>query len=195
LGFEQPKRHLGKGALAGLLGAAVVALVGIVVAVMAMTGHLAPSHETPIPTVVVTAPTTGEAGATEWSLNRAFEAGDFTVTMTSYRDQETSLGPEGTWTSENGQFVLISLTVEYTGEGQGTFLPGEQHLLTESGERFTNDVQSALLYRPETLGDSPLVPGQPQEGALAFDISRTDPPVALEIVGVLGENPVIIPLG
>jgi hypothetical protein len=194
LGFEPPKRHLGRGATIGLICGAVVLLVGVAFGVFALTGGLDPDQ--PEPTVEQpTQPSPGASGATRWSVGRTFEAGDFTVKVVSYADRIDSLGPNGSLVAENGQWVLLEVTVKNVGGQEGTFVPDQQVLTTLAGKEYVDDPASALAHAEFTLGTAPIKPGAAQTGLLAFDIPLDDSPAALRFVGRVGEAPITVPLG
>jgi hypothetical protein len=140
-------------------------------------------------------PSPGAAGATDWTLGRTFESGEYSLTIRTYADAMASLTEQGTWTAENGQFVILEISVTYNGRGEGAFLPAEQRLVTNTGASYTADVKTAQAYKVHTLGARPMSPGKAEVGYLAFDIPQTDKPAALEFVADLGSEPLTIPLG
>jgi hypothetical protein len=184
------------GGTIAVIAACLVAIVGLAAGVLALTGHLG-NEGAPAPSASPNAATRspGQEGATAWSLGKKFQAGDLAVTLTSYKDQLTSLDGEGKWVAENGQWVVIGLTVEYTGTDQGSFVPEQQVIVASDGKSYPNDPKSALHYKEDALGAEPLKPDDPQSGYMAFDIPLDKVPTAVEFVGKIGEPAITIPLG
>jgi hypothetical protein len=148
----------------------------------------------PRPTASAT-PSPGTSGATQWSIGTTFVNGDFAMTVLGVEGSLTQIGESGTWTSEEGQFVVISVELEYTGRVTGYFPPDEQRLTVTSGATYVNDVESSFRAQANALGQEALRPGVPQRGCLVFDIPTNETPVALEFVGDILSTPVTIPLG
>ncbi|MDR3107269.1 MAG: DUF4352 domain-containing protein, partial [Bifidobacteriaceae bacterium] len=218
LGFRRPRHHLTKRETAGAIVLAALVLVGIAAAVLALTGNLpggrSQTHDSPAQAdasdlgagAAATTPgrnnpnTDGEpdpgaTGATEWSLGQSFTAGDFLLALDSYEGDLPQLADPGQEVAENGRWVLVGITVKNAGDEDGTFLPDQQVLVTEKGDRYANEPASALKHAEFTLGINPIKPGGSQSGFLAFDIPLGDRPVALELVGRIGEPAVTVPLG
>jgi hypothetical protein len=178
------------------VAAAVVLLAAVTAGALALARSMSAQSAAPEPTPsLAPGPEPGEEGATEWSVGRTFESEDYTLVVGSITGQMKSLNDEGTWTTENGQFVVIELTVAYTGEEEGAFFPQEQLLLTDSGKVYPDDVQSSYAYKQHTLGTRPLLPARPQTGYLVFDIPADETPTALEFTGSLAADPIEVPFG
>jgi hypothetical protein len=140
-------------------------------------------------------PRPGDTGATTWSLNRSFQAGDFTLRIVDYQEGLPALAETGEQVSENGQWILMEISVTNNGAQEGTFVPEQQVLLTDSGEEAVNEPASALAHAEFNLGTTPIKSKQTQTGFLAFDIPLDCKPTALQFVGKLGQNTVTVPLG
>jgi hypothetical protein len=128
-------------------------------------------------------------------LGRAFANGDYSVVVSDVEQGLTQIGQSGTWTSEQGQFVAVTITVEYTGSGSAYFPLDEQRLRVSTGLEYATDVNSVFRAQAEPLGQQALRPNRPQEGILVFDIRSGDSPTALEFVGDFLAESVTIPLG
>ncbi|MDR3202011.1 MAG: DUF4352 domain-containing protein [Bifidobacteriaceae bacterium] len=141
-------------------------------------------------------PAAGQAGATAWSQTTEFVNGDFRLTLRDYTDQLTEIGDDGSWTAEQGQFVILEIEVEYTGDGDSGYFPlDEQRLMTDVGRSYPDDITSAVRYHDHPLGKTSLVPGTPLVGYLVFDIGKDERPTELRFVGDFLSPPVSIPLG
>jgi hypothetical protein len=180
---------------------AALVLVGIAVVLLALTGNLSRSKTEPTPSVSLSQtpspnqPAPGESGATQWSLGQSFRAGDFVLVLDSYEAGLAELADPGSEVSENGQWVLLGVTIKNAGTQDGTFLPDQQTLVTDQGKTYPNEPLSALKHQEFILGVSPIKPGGSQTGFLAFDIPLDDRPVALEFTGRIGEPATTVPLG
>jgi hypothetical protein len=201
LGFHRSKHHLTKRETAGVVVLVVLLLVGIAVAVLALTGNLpggrqaAPPSPTPTVQLPPAQPEPGSPGATKWSLEQNFRAGDFVLVLDSYEDGLAELADPGSEVAENGQWVLVGITVKNAGTEDGTFLPEQQFLITDKGKEYPNEPLSALKHAEFILGVNAIKPGGSQTGFLAFDIPLEDRPVALRFIGRIGEPPITVPLG
>jgi hypothetical protein len=140
-------------------------------------------------------PSPGQPGATEWSLGTPFTNGETTVTILDYVDELSEIGSDGTWTAEQGEFVILEVEVVYTGKEPVYFPPDEQKLQTADGQTYANDITTAYRYQAHTLGQDSLEPNKPQVGYLAFDIPEDQEPTALLFKGDFLSQPVTIPLG
>jgi hypothetical protein len=179
-------------------------IAGLGVVLMLLAGHtigadpmLAPPvtpTSMPRPTSVAT-PSPGTSGATQWSMGTTFVNGDFAMRVLGVDEGLTQIGESGTWTSEEGQFVVITVELEYTGHATGYFPPDEQRLRVASGAEYGNDIESSFRAQSNALGQEALIPGTPQRGCLVFDIPTGETPAALEFVGDILSTPVTIPLG
>jgi hypothetical protein len=201
LGFHRSKHHLTKRETAGVVVLVVLVLVGIVAAVLALTGNLpggreaAPPSKSPTTQAPPAQPAPGAAGATAWSLRQNFRAGDFVLVLDSYEDGLPELADPGSEVAENGQWVLAGITVKNAGTQEGTFLPEQQFLVTDKGTEYPNEPSSALKHAEFILGVSAIKPGGSQSGFLAFDIPLEERAVALKLVGRIGEPAITVPLG
>jgi hypothetical protein len=191
---------------AGRWGGVVVAgcgIVGMGLVLALAAGQVIGQGEAPEPTSAVSGPVpTGSAtprpgtpGATQWSIDNEFVNGDYSMKLLSIEPGLTQLGDSGTWTSEQGQFVVISVEVKYAGSGSAYFPLDSQRLRVASGLEYADDVESSLRDQANELGRDALRPGLPQRGALVFDIPADTVPTALEFVGDFLAPPVTIPLG
>jgi hypothetical protein len=189
------------GIVMAAVGMIALTVVLVLVGSGAIDGDSEPAPTSPPPAATATgegtqpAPRPGEAGATTWSKGRAFDNGDYRLTVLDIRTGLTQIGGSGTWTSEQGQFVEIGVEVEYTGAGSGYFPLDQQRLRVTSGAEYTNDIESAFRAQTNALGQEPITSGSSQSGSLVFDIKTTDSPAAIEFVGDFLEPPVSIPLG
>jgi hypothetical protein len=147
------------------------------------------------PTTTVAAPKPGQIGATAWSIGRAFVNGDYSMSVEQVEQGLTQIGESGTWTSEQGQFVVVSVVVEYKGTGSGVFHLAEQRLLVSTGVEYNTDVKSVFRAQTDPVGQRPLKPYQPEDGILVFDVPVDGSPTAIEFVGDFLAEPVTIPLG
>jgi hypothetical protein len=186
----------------GGVGVAAVGIVALAVVLALASGHVIGGEGVPTPSATgasaaagVATPPAGQAGATAWSTGRTFVNGDFRMTLLEVEQGLTQIGGSGTWTSEQGQFVVVTVEVEYTGSGTGYFPPDEQRLRVATGSEYGNDVESAFRAGSEALGQDALAAGQPTRGYLVFDILATDSPTGIEFVGDILSSPVTIPLG
>ncbi|MDR2253706.1 MAG: DUF4352 domain-containing protein [Bifidobacteriaceae bacterium] len=195
LGFHPPQRRLSTRATIGVGVASLLVLVGIVTGAAALTGAFNHPTPTPAPVQEITVPAPGQSGATRWSLGRSFDSGGFSLKIVSYEDGIGALASDGSEISEHGQWVLIQIEVTNNGEKEGTFVPNQQFLITDDGQRFPNEPASALRHKPSPLGTAIIAPGEYQSGYLAFDIPLDRHPTELELVGRVGELPVTVPLG
>jgi hypothetical protein len=128
-------------------------------------------------------------------LGRTFSSGDFDLTVESVDEGLASLTDDESYLSSQGQFVAIRVTVEWTGDGEGTFLADQQVLETEGGDQYRNEPQSAYIYKQTDLGAKTLAKGVKTEGYLVFDIPAQARLAALRFTGALGAEPAVIPLG
>ncbi|MDR1798763.1 MAG: DUF4352 domain-containing protein [Bifidobacteriaceae bacterium] len=179
-----------------IIAAVLVLCVAIPVGVLGLAGRLKAITPSPSPNVSIPAsitPSPGQDGATNWAIGRELAVGDLAVTITSVEFVSQVGDDKGV--SENGQFAIINLTVEYTGEDEGNFSPEFQFLRTEPAGYYRDDAEAALMYQPTTLGSEPLQPGRPRIGCLAFDIPLGFKPIALELVDQVGGDPLVVPLG
>jgi hypothetical protein len=189
-----------RGVMVAIIAAVVVLVVGLPIGILALTGRFSstPAPEpSPSPSIVAgVTPSPGEEGATDWALDRKLTSGELVFTITKIETGLTQLGDQtNRGVSVNGQWVVVSILVEYIGETEGTFLPNLQGLRTDPAGYYQNDLEGALWYQSSTLGSEPLKPGQPRSGVLAFDIPQSAKPIALELLGELGLEPIVVPLG
>jgi hypothetical protein len=195
LGFHPPKRSLSKATTVALAAVAVLALIAIPVAIIGLTGGFKPQTQAVEQSAEPSVPAPGASGATEWSVGRDFESGDFTLQVVSYEDSLTALSGDNGVIPENGQWVLVEVAVENRGSKEGTFIPDQQKLVTDTGETYDNEPGSALMHAQFNLGSTPIKPGQTQTGFLAFDIPIDSRAARLTLVGRIGGEPVTVPLG
>jgi hypothetical protein len=201
LGFHRPKHHLTKRETAGVVVLGLLAVAVIALIVLALTGNLraggdrAPSPPPTGTTQRPNEPSPGASGATEWAVGRSFHEADFVVVVDSYEDSLPALADPGSEVAENGQWVLVGITVKNAGDQDATFLPDQQVLVTEQGNEYPNEPSSALKHADFILGTSAIKPGSSQTGYLAFDIPLEDRPIELRLIGRIGEEPATVPLG
>jgi hypothetical protein len=197
LGFNPPRRHLSRTASIALIAAAVLAVVGVPVAILTASGAFERQTPSAPPSVVTAdaAPLPGESAATDWSVGRSFESGDFSLEIVAYQDGLSALSADESEISENGQWVLVEIAVKNNGAKEGTFVPDQQILIVDSGAEYSNEPASALRHAESKLGALPIEPGQSQTGFLAFDIPIDSRATELRLVGRIGEPPVTVPLG
>ncbi|MDR0626615.1 MAG: DUF4352 domain-containing protein [Bifidobacteriaceae bacterium] len=201
LGLKRSRHHLTKRETVGVIVLVVLALAGIAWGILALTGNLggrterassAPPAASPTDPVE---PAPGEEGATDWSLSESFRQGDFILVLDSYEDGLSALAEPGSEVAENGQWVLIEITVKNAGNEEATFLPEQQVLITNQGGEYDNEPFSAFKHAEFLLGVTTIKPGGSQTGFLAFDIPIDDQPTELRFVGSVSEPPLTVPLG
>jgi hypothetical protein len=178
-----------------VVAVAVLALIAIPLSIFAATGGLEREAVTTQSPPAPPQPSPGATGATDWSVGRGFETGGFTIKIVSYQDDIPALSADGSEVSEHGQWILIGIRVRNSTSEEGTFVPDQQTLITETGQTYSNEPASALKHADFKLGTLPIAPGGDQSGYLAFDIPLDARATELRLVGRIGEPSVTVPLG
>jgi hypothetical protein len=69
-----------------------------------------------------------------------------------------------------GQFCLVGLRVENTGDEGRTFGGGQQYLFDDAGKRYDPDLDATVRHGGGRLLSTHLNPGQRLEGTLVYDV-------------------------
>jgi hypothetical protein len=120
------------------------------------------------------------AGAEGAGVGDPVRDGKFEFTVNSVECGETELGDDILGTTAQGQFCLVSLTVENIGDEPQSLFGDNQYLLDSEGRKFSADTE-AQLYLDEgqlTIYEE-VNPGNSVEGIVVFDV-----PEGVELAGI-----------
>ena len=106
--------------------------------------------------------------------------GKFEFTVNSVECGETELGDDILSTTAQGQFCLVSLTVENIGDEPQSLFGDNQYLLDTQGREFSADTEAQLYLEEAQLTIYEEVnPGNSVEGTVVFDV-----PGDIELAGI-----------
>lgn len=156
------------------------AIVILIIAIAALSG----GDEEPTTT------TGDDAGASEGEqasdVGEAAEIGDpvrdgkFEFTVNSVECGEAELGDDILSTTAQGQFCMVSLTVENIGDEPQSLFGDNQYLLDTQGRQFSADTEAQLYLEEAQLTIYEEVnPGNSVEGTVVFDV-----PEDVELAGI-----------
>jgi hypothetical protein len=118
--------------------------------------------------------------------------GDVTITVNSLEvtTEVAAVDNEMLMKTAAGEYVVVRLTMLNTGETPTTFL-SDQQVLTAGGKTYTPDVEGTFY-----LGgiSAVLVPGEPVELSIAFDVPAGSTPETLELHGDLASEGAVLAL-
>lgn len=107
--------------------------------------------------------------ADEASVGEAASDGQFTFTVNGLECGETTIGGGGPFEEEaQGQFCMLDLTVENTGNEARSLSASDQYLYDDQDRRFSSDLSYALAM--ETPIYEEINPGNSLDGVIAFDV-------------------------
>jgi hypothetical protein len=205
-----PPRKNGKGCLYAVIGAfAGLFLMGSCVAIVASASD--PSAPTDSPSrAAETKPaekkppgeekptakkTAGEKKVTN-GIGRPYRDGKFSFTVTKVKKGVKKVGNEYFGDTAQGQFVIISVTVENIGDKARTFTNGNQTLIDTKGREFDADPEASLWTDKDSKSFLQQInPGNSVKGQLIYDVPRGTKLKAIEMHDSMWSGGVTIPLG
>jgi hypothetical protein len=113
------------------------------------------------------------------------QSGDLSFTVTKVACGTKRVGTTDLGAKANGQYCLLSLSAENTGDEAATIIGSSQKLLDDKGRQFSADDEASLYVSKD--GSNPLIdeinPGNTSKGVLVFDVPKNVKPVSAVLVG------------
>lgn len=137
-----------------------------------------------------------DAGDAAAGLNTPVRDGKFEFVVSGYQDGLSEVGENQYLTEEaQGQFVVVSLTVQNIGDKPQSFSPSNQKLIDAQGRSFESSsmAQIALGGSDITVWDN-INPGNTVNVKLVFDMPKDATPSTLELHDSMLSNGVKISL-
>lgn len=151
-----------------VLGAIVIVI--IVIAVVS-TGDEVPSTTTSDDASSADEEQAESGDAEAAGIGDAVRDGKFEFTVNSFECGETELGDEMLSTTAQGQFCLVSLSVENIGDESQALFGDDQYLYDTNGREFSADTEAQLYLDEAQLTIYEEVnPGNTVEGIVVFDV-------------------------
>lgn len=122
-----------------------------------------------------------DAGATSSvGVNQPASDGKFTFTVNDVNCGETQIGKGFMKAEAKGEYCIVSLTVENTGdEAQSLF--SDAQFLYAGNRQFSADFDSSFALGKSGLLSEDINPGLSIEGSIAFDVPAGTTPTAVEL--------------
>ena len=209
-----PPRKNGKGCLYAVIGAfAGLFLMGSCVAVVASASDPSGPAESPSSAAETKAAetkpaerpsgeqkpaakkTTGEKKVTN-GIGRPYRDGKFSFTVTKVKKGVKKVGDQYFGDTAQGQFVIISVTVENIGDRARTFTFHNQTLIDTKDREFEADPEASLWTTEDSKSFLQQInPGNSVKGQLIYDIPRGTKLKAIELHDSMWSGGVTVPLG
>ncbi|MEU8122387.1 DUF4352 domain-containing protein [Spirillospora sp. NPDC049024] len=203
-----PKKR-GKGCLYAIFGAvAGLFLMGSCVAVVASSSETSPSAESPSRAAATKPSGTKQPrskqpgkkapGAKKVTdgVGREYRDGKFAFTVTKVKKGVKKVGDQYFGDTAQGQFVVISVTVENIGDKARTFTNHNQTLIDAKGREFDADPEASLWTEEDSKSFLQQInPGNTVKGKLIYDVPPGTKLKAIELHDSMWSNGVTVPLG
>ncbi|QKG20514.1 DUF4352 domain-containing protein [Actinomadura verrucosospora] len=204
-----PPRQKGKGCLYAVIGTVATLFLmgacGVIVGATAdspsatpTTSHTpsAPKASSPRSMPSRTAKATTSKTAVVNGIGREYRDGKFAFTVTKVKKGVKRVGDEYFGSTAQGQYVLISVTVENIGDKARTFTAGNQTLYDTKGRKFDTDGGATVMMGDESKSFLEQInPGNSVDGILIFDVPRGIRLKALDLHDSVFSGGVTVPLG
>jgi hypothetical protein len=107
--------------------------------------------------------------------------GKFEFVVTKVQAGKKSVGGQYLQKKAQGQFVLVSITVENIGDQPQSLLGDNQYLYDRSGRKFSADTEAAFYLDDSNSFFEEINPGNTVKGMLIFDLPENVKPERLEL--------------
>ncbi|MBB4929653.1 hypothetical protein F4561_000473 [Lipingzhangella halophila] len=139
----------------------------------------------------------GEEGGEEATgIGDTVETGVFAFTVTDVETGVNEVADESGYLTEtpDGQYVIVSVTVENIGDESGTFESGSQTLIDGEDREHSTDTAAEITGGAESFLNE-VNPGNSVEGELIYDIPADAEPASVELSDFLSlDEPVSVEL-
>lgn len=123
----------------------------------------------------------GDSEATAGGIGDAVRDGKFEFVVSKVDCGRTSVGDDLLGKQAQGQFCLVSLTVENIGDEPQTLFGDNQRLFDDRDREFSADTEAAVyLKSSQTLWEE-INPGNQVSGVVVFDVPKNAQPQRLEL--------------
>lgn len=107
--------------------------------------------------------------------------GKFEFTVTNFECGETEVGPEGFSEQAQGQFCIVTMTVENIGNESQSLFADNQLLIDAEEREFSADSVATVMMEENETFFSEINPGNSLEGQVVFDVPEDAEIVAIEL--------------
>lgn len=127
-------------------------------------------------------------------IGTAVRSGDLAFTVQGIECGVAEVGNEYLGTQAQGQFCLLEIDAENTGDEAVTMMGFDQVLLDAKGREFSNDTEAGLYLEDNSPFLEEINPGNTSTGTLVFDLPEGVEPVQAALTGGLLDDPVLVDL-
>lgn len=121
-------------------------------------------------------------GSAPPGLNDPVKDGQFTFVVTSVTCGKPSVGRSFFVRNADGQYCLVAVTVENTGESTQSFSDGFQKLIGEDGTKYSADLTAGVVANENIAGLwTRIDKGSKVSGTIVYDVPKTAKMVKVEL--------------
>jgi hypothetical protein len=168
-----------------LVGYPVTAVVALLIGAASAGGGepaaTASAADTAATDSAAAAPSAGDEAAPASQLGAPVRDGKFEFTVTTIRSGVRQVGDTDFGVKAQGQFVLVSVTVENIGDEPQSLFGDNQKLFDAAGREYSADSEAAIYLEDSNSLWEEINPGNKVDGVIVFDVPKGTDPTRLEL--------------